>query len=241
MKWMRGKKQISAFTLIELLVVVAIISILAAILFPVFARARENARRASCMSNLKQIGMALMQYTQDYDEMYPRMASNGDTVIYPNGISGQSNWIMRIYPYAKSVQIFNCPSNSQPPWKGGRGISTSDDPNPVYVVSYGINSLLDGSATAISIASIDKVSQTLMFADSAGGAPYALLNYYYGPPDYSVADSSVRYMDDRHLEGANIVFADGHVKWKKMHRDSNDHPIPPSSADGVYWKADGTG
>ena len=71
------KRSHLGFTLIELLVVIAIIAILAAILFPVFARARENARRASCMSNLKQIGLGLMQYTQDYDEKYPCPGSTG--------------------------------------------------------------------------------------------------------------------------------------------------------------------
>src|SRR5687767_6194063 len=68
----------SGFTLIELLVVIAIIAILAAILFPVFARARENARRASCQSNLKQVGLGFVQYTQDYDERYPMLFEGAD-------------------------------------------------------------------------------------------------------------------------------------------------------------------
>src|SRR6185312_8425918 len=86
------------FTLIELLVTIAIIAVLAAILFPVFARARENARRASCMSNLKQMGLGIMQYVQDYDETYP--------FGFYSVPGGTMYWPMLIYPYVKSEQIF---------------------------------------------------------------------------------------------------------------------------------------
>ncbi|MDR3707440.1 MAG: DUF1559 domain-containing protein [Capsulimonadaceae bacterium] len=91
-----------AFTLIELLVVIAIIAILAAILFPVFATAREKARQASCASNEKQMGIAFLQYVQDYDEMYPSGA-NGD--VYGRG------WAGMIYPYTKTVNVFLCPTD----------------------------------------------------------------------------------------------------------------------------------
>ena len=90
------------FTLIELLVVIAIIAILAAILFPVFAKAREKARQASCLSNTKQIGLAVMQYAQDYDEMLPATYTQN-----PN-----TNWAQNIAPYCKNTQMFNCPSSS---------------------------------------------------------------------------------------------------------------------------------
>jgi prepilin-type N-terminal cleavage/methylation domain-containing protein len=90
----REKK--NGFTLIELLVVVAIIGLLAAILFPVFARARENARRASCASNLKQIGLGLMQYIQDYDEAYPF-----------------KTWAKDVEPYIKDTQVYNDPSGNR--------------------------------------------------------------------------------------------------------------------------------
>jgi len=91
------------FTLIELLVVIAIIAILAAILFPVFAKAREKARQASCLSNEKQIGLAFAQYTQDYDEKYSaRDMANGTT-------SYSFRWALQ--PYIKNTQIWNCPSN----------------------------------------------------------------------------------------------------------------------------------
>src|SRR5471030_2336473 len=97
------------FTLIELLVVIAIIAILAAILFPVFARARENARRASCQSNLKQIGLGMVQYVQDYDERYPIGDTYADAVTTP----GDTGWAsVELQPYMKSVQLFGCPSDS---------------------------------------------------------------------------------------------------------------------------------
>lgn len=95
------------FTLIELLVVIAIIAILAAILFPVFGRARENARRTSCLSNIKQIGLGVMQYTQDYDERLPMRRYGYDTT---NGHI--FSWRRAIFPYIKSTQLFSCPSNT---------------------------------------------------------------------------------------------------------------------------------
>ena len=106
---MFNTKTKNAFTLIELLVVIAIIAILAAILFPVFARARENARRASCQSNLKQMGLGIIQYVQDYDEKFPQ------GYYYPDNNSsagGYIHWSGTTQPYLKSLQIFVCPSDA---------------------------------------------------------------------------------------------------------------------------------
>ncbi len=99
-----------AFTLIELLVVIAIIAILAAILFPVFGRARENARRSSCQSNLKQIGLGMMQYVQDNDEYYPLTFNNLDGSA--NGFQdgpAERGWAYNLEPYLKSVQHISVP------------------------------------------------------------------------------------------------------------------------------------
>src|SRR4051812_17085103 len=98
----RSENRRTAFTLIELLVVIAIIAILASILFPVFGRARENARRSSCLSNMKQIGLGMYQYSQDYDEKF-MLEWDGGT---------DAGWKQIVQPYLKSTQIWACPSNT---------------------------------------------------------------------------------------------------------------------------------
>ena len=103
------------FTLIELLVVIAIIAILAAILFPVFGRARENARRSSCQSNLKQVGLGILQYTQDYDERFVPGAF-WNTSVTPND---EAPFQVLVQPYMKSRQVFSCPSNQSTTWLRG--------------------------------------------------------------------------------------------------------------------------
>src|SRR4051794_32549832 len=100
------------FTLIELLIVIAIIALLAAMLFPVFSRVRENARRSACASNLKQIGLAITQYCQDYDETLPRFSLADTSYLGFAGYDGADGprWADEIFPYIKSTQVFNCPS-----------------------------------------------------------------------------------------------------------------------------------
>ncbi len=184
MQQQTGKRR--GFTLIELLVVIAIIAILAAILFPVFARARENARRASCQSNLKQIGLGMMMYTQDYDETFPMhygYVQGG--VVY--------SWPITLEPYAKSRQVFFCPSDTV--HNSGNAINTSN-------VSYGYNYAY---LTQVKIAAINYPSETLMLGDT-GLNPTGYVIYWVGP-DYLPRD--------QHLEGANFAFVDGHVKWMK--------------------------
>ena len=115
-------KSVKGFTLIELLVVIAIIAILAAILFPVFAKAREKARQTTCLSNLKQIGLATLQYNQDYDELFyaHRYNNSPNLLLQSNGgpfadvagdVTAKVFWISLLQPYTKSYEVFKCPSN----------------------------------------------------------------------------------------------------------------------------------
>src|SRR5579862_1239618 len=103
-----------AFTLIELLVVIAIIAILAAILFPVFAQAREKARAISCLSNTKQLGLAVMMYVQDYDETYPLTAFWNDVGGTPGFAANFYLWSSQrcTQPYIKNTDIYKCPDDS---------------------------------------------------------------------------------------------------------------------------------
>ena len=134
-----GRRPQSGFTLIELLVVIAIIALLAAILFPVFARARENARKSSCQNNLKQIGLGFAQYSQDFDGYFP----GSETEVQSVPSSKVRNWSSIIFPYVKSGQIFVCPSgeralvtqNLLSPVKDYCGVTTNDGSSTGNAVS----------------------------------------------------------------------------------------------------------
>lgn len=115
---MQGSLAKKGFTLIELLVVIAIIAILASILFPVFSRAREKARESTCMSNLKQIGVALQMYATDYDDLLP-MAHEYPAPPPPDDEyhQGEPSIVTLLNPYVKNNQIFRCPSDKDKMWQ----------------------------------------------------------------------------------------------------------------------------
>ena len=193
------------FTLIELLVVIAIISILAAILFPVFARARENARRASCMSNIKNMGLAFMQYTQDYDERMPRTTTCGSATLETGKPAGGACstggnlhlWHHSVYPYVKSPQAYLDPSVNRD-WDGSYAAR----------IPFGFNLGLTG----VALASILTPAETLVLADS--DQTMASGNFYI--IDAKSDGTNWSQPDPRHLDTFNMVYADGHAKAQKL-------------------------
>ena len=192
-----------AFTLIEILVVIAIIGILAAILFPVFARAREQARKTSCLSNLKQIGLGLAQYTQDYDERFPLGQS------YVAGVV-DLYWMELLDPYVKSTQIYACPSLSD---GAVRVVGTKTWP-----LAYGCNLTLMQSNNASALASLNNASETILISEkSANDWPAYPSSGSISPAWLPAVDA--RRVDPRHSGGSNFVFGDGHAKWLTSGRD----------------------
>ena len=184
-----------AFTLIELLVVIAILAILAAILFPAFARARENARRASCLSNVKQISLGILQYAQDYDEKYvPEYNySAGASAVYFPGL---------LNPYIKSSQLYNCPSASDSTYDGNIYAANVDYGLSTQIFAY------NGGNFGRSLASIGQPSATVFLADSNNTVRVNPEGFLSEP----LYNTNANWPQYRHLETTVVGFADGHAK-----------------------------
>lgn len=203
----------NGFTLIELLVVIAIIAILAAILFPVFARAREKARQASCLSNAKQQGLAMMMYVQDYDEVLP-LYWWGEDVGY---------WLTVLQPYIKNWNIFVCPSATSlrapgPGWEGSGG--------------YGYNYYYCGGWVGhgpYALSEFEEPANTVLIGEQnnlinrANVYPAILADVTCSwDSRYTYGENNAR----RHNEGMNVTWVDGHTKWMRT---------DVLNADNDYW------
>ena len=265
------------FTLIELLVVIAIIAILAAILFPVFAKAREQARKSSCQSNLKQIGLGIMQYSQDNDGSYP--------LSFDNTWATGNTWAVRIQPYIRNVQVFGCPSDGLAMKKapkddqwGWAGVLTSYAANGWYSPQYDwfsdgnpnngfrmIGIMATGgypgwlSQNSASESSVGRPAETILAAEkysseslfwcqvpSAFGPNTTIAgdNYGGGWGDHKLPDGSrapAAYpngpngaVSAKHMDMANFLFVDGHVKTL---RPTVTNPDPANRPQDNMWDA----
>jgi prepilin-type N-terminal cleavage/methylation domain-containing protein/prepilin-type processing-associated H-X9-DG protein len=255
---MSTRNRRSGFTLIELLVVIAIIAILAAILFPVFAQARAAARKASCISNLKQLALGQQMYIQDYDEQFSYWDwgkfPGQDSWATPNGMGW---WMNQTQPYIKNTGIFACPNDARPDDQAngwGYAIVVGSSPTKYYRSSYGVSEWLVSIDNSFrKLAAIPQPAGTALYADaigplfndwdSCGGpvAPYGFTRVWYANYDawgpWGNEQNYERYKQyARHGDGNVIAYVDGHAgylpnrAWKV---DTNGGFCP---ADGKHQK-----
>jgi prepilin-type N-terminal cleavage/methylation domain-containing protein/prepilin-type processing-associated H-X9-DG protein len=229
----------TGFTLIELLVVIAIIAILAAILFPVFAQARAAARKASCISNLKQLSLAQLMYVQDYDEQF----THWDWGKYPQNAwtdaTGSGWWMVQTQPYIKNFGVYACPSDTRsfnangsncPACAWGYSVIPGSNPRRFFKASYGISEWLvsiDNSERRQ--AGIPMPASTAMYADSVGPLfndwdecngpwPFGFTRVWYANNgdwgswgNHTDYEANKRY--SRHGDGNVIAYVDGHAGY----------------------------
>lgn len=211
-------KQRAAFTLIELLVVIAIIAVLAAILLPVFAQAREKARTIACLSNERQLGIGVQLYVQDYDERLFLYAGAGNPSQSRTGIIVPSDsavipllWWNAIGPYLRNLGILRCPSDSNPT------PSSAPDGSLSILRSY----FAARSIEALGLAQIAQPASAVVFAEKwpssgdneEGDNPDVWMEVFKGDLDYYPTYDASALVANRHAGGANFTFVDGHARW----------------------------
>lgn len=236
----RGSHSRTGFTLIELLVVIAIISILAAILFPVFAQAREKARQTACVSNMRQIAMAIAMYRSDHDELQSESSPDPGAL---DSCETTYTWRACILAYTKNNQIFVCPTAPDLDGFVRDGITGPLQPKADYCSSggygcletyadMGLGAFPTTNSPRIAEASVEDASGTIQVLETFGSwnrAPDKGAEIYW--PDIESQPSGVEWMANRHNEGLNSMFWDGHVKWLKRTAIGAKRPD-----NGVYYR-----
>ena len=220
-----------AFTLIELLVVIAIIAVIAAILFPVFAQAREKARETTCLSNTRQIGMAVRMYVQDYDETFPIFYAYN--TLPPAGEPGYKGVETLILPYTKNKNLFKCPNDGGGPYpqnydRAAGGCKDAPGKNGSYAACYGTSYRFTSGTFSIVAGESSQNNDTTQFTqdrivtDAAFEYPAEtrimrdeMLPWFSGSQDPGGATWGYYpdYYRDWHSRGGGFVFADGHAKF----------------------------
>ncbi len=227
----------SGFTLIELLVVIAIIAILAAILFPVFAQAREKARATMCLSNCRQLGLAIQMYADDHDEAFPCSCMTGMSM---DGMmsSNLQSWLDTVLPYIKSQGLYHCPSDSSPLW------TSMDTPRRS---SYGFNAYfipIQEPYFGVRMAQINRPAECILVTELADAwtQDFFMPMYWGDPPKVTNADMQMMEWDmmkqepislaiRRHQDGANYVFAEGHAKFQRFNQTFQQASGSPPTRD----------
>jgi len=244
-------KNKKAFTLIELLVVIAIIAILAAILFPVFAQAKEAAKKTQCLSNTKQIGMATMLYVENYDDtlfqqFWPGGCPKEETGYFTDcmtelGIPCQpDHYGVLLMPYMKSRGLLDCPSNSDPNYIASFSVWQCGDPTKTLIIDkadYQINEVLFGDYTNMS--KVDQPANIGLYSDGryifswrvcvADSTGTGRLLFPRGGWDWTYLGPSY------HGSGSNFSYGDGHSKYTKASNLPTNHPSYQAGiSDGYY-------